>query len=93
MRIMKCKSSDQTYHVIHDVKRDGKRNTEIIEKLDSTHTYEAIINTLRRMNVREVCEYGYIPNYTRTKLTDLLHNNAELYKSRKRSNGLHLRQF
>ena len=28
------------------------------------------------MNVREVGEYGYIPNYTRTELTDVLHDNA-----------------
>lgn len=28
------------------------------------------------MNVREVGEYGYIPNYTRTELTDALHDNA-----------------
>ena len=33
MRIMKNKATDQTYHVIQDVKRDGKRSTEIIENL------------------------------------------------------------
>ena len=66
----------------------------MLEKLlDSTLKYEAIINTLRKMNAMVVCEYGYIPNYTRTELTNILHNNAELYKSRKRINGLHLRQF
>ena len=33
MRIMKSKAKDPTYHVIQDVKRDGKRSTEIIENL------------------------------------------------------------
>ena len=33
MRIMKGKSKDPTYHVIQDVKRNGKRSTEIIENL------------------------------------------------------------
>ncbi len=33
MRIMKGKSKDPTYHVIQDVRRDGKRSTEIIENL------------------------------------------------------------
>ena len=32
MRIMKSKAADPTYHVIQDIKRDGKRSTEIIEK-------------------------------------------------------------
>ena len=49
----------------------------ILEKqLDSSFTCEEIINTLRKMNVRKVGEYGYIPNYTRTELTDALHDNA-----------------
>ena len=30
---MKSKAADPTYHVIQDVKRDGKRSTEIIENL------------------------------------------------------------
>ena len=33
MRIMKSKAKDPTYHVIQDVRRDGKRSTEIIENL------------------------------------------------------------
>lgn len=49
----------------------------ILEKqLDNRFTCEEIINTLHKMNVREVGEYGYIPNYTRTELTDALHDNA-----------------
>ena len=35
MRIMKGKSSNPTYHVIQDVRRNGKRSTEIIENLGS----------------------------------------------------------
>jgi hypothetical protein len=76
------------YHVIQDVKQDGKRSTEIIEKFDNSYTCEEIINILRKMNVRKVYDYGYIPNYTRTDLTDALHDNLGLYKSRKRSNCL-----
>lgn len=33
MRIMKGRSKDPTYHVIRDVRRNGKRSTEIIENL------------------------------------------------------------
>ena len=33
MRIMKSKAKDPTYHVIQDVRRGGKRSTEIIENL------------------------------------------------------------
>lgn len=33
MRIMKSKAADPTYHVIQDIKRYGKRSTEIIENL------------------------------------------------------------
>ena len=51
------------YHVIQDVKQDGKRSTEIIEKFDNSYTCEEIINILRKMNVRKVYDYGYIPNY------------------------------
>ncbi|MCR5825738.1 MAG: transposase, partial [Oscillospiraceae bacterium] len=35
MRIMKGKSKDPTFHVIRDVKRNGKRSTEIVENLGS----------------------------------------------------------
>lgn len=92
MRIMKGKSKDPTYHVIQDVRRNGKRSTEIIEnlghfislmiyrilekQLDERFTCEHIISTLRKITVRNVGEYGYIPNYTRTGLTDALHENA-----------------
>ena len=49
----------------------------ILEKqLDNEFTCEAIITTLREMNMRKLEDYGYIPNYTRTNLTDALHENA-----------------
>ena len=35
MRIMKGKSKDPTFHVIRDIRRNGKRSTEIIENLGS----------------------------------------------------------
>lgn len=49
----------------------------ILEKqLDEKYTCEDIITTLRDMNVRKLHDHGYIPNYTRTNLTDALHENA-----------------
>lgn len=49
----------------------------ILEKqLGEKYTCEEIISTLSRMNMRKVSDYGYIPNYTRTELTDALHENA-----------------
>ncbi|MCR5236771.1 MAG: IS1634 family transposase [Lachnospiraceae bacterium] len=48
----------------------------ILEKqLGEIYTCEEIISTLRKMDVREVKE-GYIPCYTRTALTDAIHENA-----------------
>lgn len=49
----------------------------ILEKqLEENFTCEDIITTLRNMDMRKVGDYGYIPNYTRTALTDSLHDNA-----------------
>ena len=43
-------------------------------KLEKKYTSEQIIDTLRQMNVTKLKEgLGYIPSYTRTDLTDLLH--------------------
>lgn len=48
----------------------------ILEKqLSEKYTCEEIIRTLRKMDMRRVKE-GYLPSYTRTKLTDALHENA-----------------
>ena len=46
------------------------------QKLCDKYTCEEIIKTLREMDMRMVGEHGYIPSYTRTKLTDTLHDNA-----------------
>lgn len=49
----------------------------LLEKeLSEKFTCEEIIHTLRNMNMRKIDTYGYIPNYTRTELTDRLHENA-----------------
>ena len=46
------------------------------KQLDDSYSSEKIISTLRKMNMRKLDDYGYIPNYTRTTLTDDLHKNA-----------------
>lgn len=49
----------------------------ILEKeFDEKFTCEEIIKTLRHMEMRKVADQGYIPCYTRTQLTDALHENA-----------------
>jgi hypothetical protein len=49
----------------------------ILEKqLDEKYTCENIVTTLRGMDMRKLDDHGYIPNYTRTTLTDALHENA-----------------
>ena len=49
----------------------------ILEKqLKEKFTCEDIIHTLREMDMRKLDDYGYIPNYTRTALTDALHETA-----------------
>lgn len=49
----------------------------ILEKqLGEKYTCSDIIHTLRGMDMRKLDDYGYIPNYTRTALTDALHENA-----------------
>lgn len=45
-------------------------------KLDSQFTCEEIISTLRKMRVTSIGNEGYVPSYTRTKLTDALHEYA-----------------
>ena len=46
------------------------------KKLDTTFTCQDIIRTLRGMNMRKIGSSGYIPAYTRTELTDFLHEFA-----------------
>ena len=44
--------------------------------LDNEYTCSSILETLRKMNFTSVKEQGYIPAYTRDKLTDRLHEYA-----------------
>ena len=46
------------------------------KKLGDKYTCEEIIKTLREMDMRKVGEHGYIPSYTRTQLTDSMHEQA-----------------
>lgn len=49
----------------------------ILEKqLGEKYTCENIVNTLRNMNMRKIDKHGYIPCYSRTALTDDLHQNG-----------------
>ena len=41
--------------------------------LNGNYSCEQLCDTLRKMNVREVLGEGYIPTYTRTDITDALH--------------------
>ena len=43
------------------------------KKIEEKYTCEEIINCLREMNLMHIGEEGYIPAYTRTNLTDELH--------------------
>ena len=46
------------------------------KKLNNEYTPSEITNCLREMNMLKMEGYGYIPTYTRTKLTDKLHKTA-----------------
>lgn len=43
------------------------------KELEEKYTSSEIIDTLRDMNLTQTSEEGYIPSYTRTDITDLLH--------------------
>lgn len=43
------------------------------KKLDNQHPGSQIVETLRNMNFTDIHGDGYIPQYTRTEMTDLLH--------------------
>lgn len=43
------------------------------KKLDKKYTCSEILNTLKEMNFADIEEQGYMPLYSRTKLTDALH--------------------
>ena len=42
-------------------------------KLNEEYTSKEIVTTLREMNMRNIEGIGYIPTYTRTEITDILH--------------------
>ena len=44
------------------------------KRLEEKYTCSEIIETIRNMNLNKVSEIGYIPAYTRTDLTDSLHD-------------------
>lgn len=46
------------------------------KKLGNKYTCHEIVTTLRKMNMTKVNEGDYIPSYTRTDITDALHENA-----------------
>ena len=49
----------------------------ILEKqLGEKYTCEELIETLKEMDMTSVSDNGYIPSYTRTEITDELHENA-----------------
>ena len=45
-------------------------------KLDNKYTCESILRELRDMKMTKAKDIGFIPSYTRTALTDDLHNMA-----------------
>ncbi len=45
-------------------------------KLDNKYTCETILETLRNMKMTKAKDTGYIPSYTRTDITDSLHEEA-----------------
>lgn len=47
------------------------------KKLGSKYTCSEIVSTLRNMRMTKVKDVGYIPSYTRTNLTDTLHETAD----------------
>lgn len=64
-------------------------------KLNYEYTVEDIIKTLKKMNLTSIEGFGYIPSYTRTKLTDNLHSlfdfrtDYQIIKKQKMRNIIH----
>ena len=44
------------------------------KRLEEKYTCSEIIETIRNMNLNKITETGYIPTYTRTDITDFLHD-------------------
>lgn len=64
--------------------------------LEEKYTCSEIIETIRNMNLNKINEIGYIPAYTRTDITDLLHDkfdfrtDNEITKNSKMKNILNI---
>lgn len=55
----------------------------ILEKqLEERYSVQEIISTLKSMNLHEIGESGYLPVFTRTEITDALHENAGFWLDR-----------
>ena len=48
-------------------------------KLNYKYTIREIIETLRNMNVLDIEGHGYVPTYTRTDLSDDLHEMVDFH--------------
>ena len=46
------------------------------KKLGNRYTCETILDTLRNMRMTQIKDSGFIPSYTRTDVTDCLHEKA-----------------
>ena len=44
------------------------------KRIEEKYTCTEIIETIRNMNLNKISEIGYIPAYTRTEITDILHD-------------------
>ena len=49
------------------------------KKLGNKYTCSTILETLRNMRMTKAKDIGYIPSYTRTDVTDLLHKTADFH--------------
>ena len=90
MRINKTKSkNNEHYSIIQDITKNGKRTTRVYEnignyeklksralkkKLNNGYTAYEIIEPLKEMNLKLENDGYYSPIYTRTNLTDKLHD-------------------
>lgn len=55
----------------------------ILEKqLEEQFSVQEIVSTMRSMNLHKIGENGYLPTFTRTELTDALHQNAGFWLDR-----------
>ena len=49
------------------------------KKLGNKYTCSTILDTLRNMRMTKAKDIGYIPSYTRTDITDILHETADFH--------------